>query len=247
MRQGLAVIFAILLCGLALPALAASGPKLTEPGLRLPPGPPGQTRVALTFDACEGGVDRRLLDLLETQRIPATLFVTGKWLARNGAVFQELLAHPDLFEIEDHGARHLPAISVPTRLYGLKVAGSVPAVRQEVLGGAAALETAGAPPPHWFRGAGAEYDAASMTAIASLGYRIAGFSLNGDGGATLSEAEAFRTVAAARDGDVILSHLNQPTRPSGAGVAKGIRALQARGVVFVRLSAVLSDGEALRR
>lgn len=241
------LVLTALLLALAAPALAAPVGKLTEPGLRLPPSAAGETRVALTFDACEGRVDRRILDLLEGQAIPATIFVTGKWLARNPEVFQELLAHPALFEIEDHGARHLPAISYPTRLYGLKVAGSRPAVAEEVTGGARALTEAGAKAPQWFRGAGAEYDAGGMAEIAALGYRVAGFSLNGDGGATYSAAAAARSLAKARDGEVILAHLNQPSRPAGEGVAEGIAALKARGVVFVRLADAWPLGESPRR
>ena len=35
--------------------------------------------------------------------MPATVFVTKKWLDRNPAGTAMLLAHPDLFELEDHG------------------------------------------------------------------------------------------------------------------------------------------------
>jgi peptidoglycan/xylan/chitin deacetylase (PgdA/CDA1 family) len=45
----------------ALPALAA--PRLESPDLRLPPSP-AAPRVALTLDACDGQVDRRILDVL---------------------------------------------------------------------------------------------------------------------------------------------------------------------------------------
>ena len=224
------------------PATAATGPgRLFDPALRLPRSAPGVTRVALTFDACDGKVDRRILDVLEADAIPATIFVSGKWLARNPQTFAELLSHPDLFEIEDHGARHVPAVGFPTRVYGLKAAGSPAAVQAEVQGGAEALLAAGAGNPHWFRGAAAKYDAAAMTQIEAAGYRIGGYSRNGDGGASFSTALAEKTVAAAQDGDVILAHLNQPRRPAGAGVAAGIAALKARGVAFVRLEDAFPD------
>jgi hypothetical protein len=44
-----------------------------------------------------------------------------------------------------------------------------------------------------------------------------------------------RRYAAAVDGDVIVSHVNQPLRSSGAGVVEGVRALVDRRVRFVRL------------
>lgn len=221
---------------LAVPALAAALPRAVvfEPVLTLPPSP-GAPRVALTLDACDGAVDHRILDLLIARDIPATIFASGRWIARNPDTLALLLAHPALFEVEDHGARHVPAIDVPMSLYGLHAAGSPAAVATEVTGGTAILIAAGAPPPKWFRGAGAEYDASAEAQIHQLGYRLAGFSLNGDGGASLSEAGTRARFDMARDGAVILAHLNQPHRPAGAGVAAGIDDLLARGYHFVRL------------
>ena len=228
---------------LAGPVAAASVPKLLEPVLHLAPSAAGVTRVALTFDACDGAVDRRILDELERDSIPATIFVTGKWLARNLAAYAELRAHPDLFEVEDHGARHLPAVDYPTRIYGLQAAGSPAAVLAEVNGGAQAIEALGGAVPHWFRGATAEYDASAMTEIQGAGLQIAGFSLNGDQGASVSTVEAKRRIGGAVDGDVILSHINQPHRPAGAGVVEGIAALRERGVIFVRLEDAVQVGQ----
>ena len=36
---------------------------------------------------------------------------------------------------------------------------------------------------------------------------------------------------------MIIAHVNQPGRPSGAGVVQGILALKARGYLFVKLGA----------
>ncbi len=223
-----------LLASAALPVSAASLPKLLTPVLRLP-ARVGPARVALTFDACDGSVDRRILDALEQNAIPATIFVTGKWLARNAAALAEMQARPDLFEIEDHGARHLPAVDYPTTVFGLRTAGSPEAVTQEITGGAQDIVADGSPAPQWFRGATAEYDASAIAEAQTLGYRIAGFSLNGDDGAMAPERVAAKQIAAAKDGDVIIAHFNQPRHSAGAGVVEGILALKARGVQFVRL------------
>jgi peptidoglycan/xylan/chitin deacetylase (PgdA/CDA1 family) len=68
-----------------------------------------------------------------------------------------------------------------------------------------------------------------------MGYRIAGYSLNGDGGSLLDAKVAARRIANARDGDVIIAHVNQPTHAAGAGVAQGVLALKKRGFSFVLL------------
>ncbi|OCP10243.1 MULTISPECIES: polysaccharide deacetylase family protein [unclassified Ensifer] len=232
--------FALPLIALAMLAQSANAaPGLVEPDLRLPANPAGKTdapRVALTLDACSGATDMRILGTLIENRIPATIFVTARWLKRNGLVVEVMKAHPDLFEIEDHGAMHVPPIDVKISVYGLAAAGSEAAVSAEIDGGAKAITQHGLPAPRWFRGATAKYTHSSMSQIRAKGYRIAGYSVNGDGGSLLGAAVAEKRIRNARDGDVIIAHINQPTHAAGAGVARGILDLKAKGYNFVRLN-----------
>jgi peptidoglycan/xylan/chitin deacetylase (PgdA/CDA1 family) len=258
---GLDVMRAFLTAGLLLLALgtaavpslaseagrAAASPskaKLIEPRLHLAgSGSTGTPKVALTFDACMGAVDQRILSTLVDERIPSTVFVTARWLRKNPQTVAIFLKHPDLFEIENHGENHVPAIDVAMPVYGIPSAGSPEAVSREVDGGAAAILASGLPAPHWFRGATAKYDATSIAEVRAMGYRIAGYSLNGDDGSLLGAAAAERRIAAAKDGDVVISHINQPTHAAGQGVANAILRLKARGVRFVRLSDVDTVGD----
>lgn len=214
---------------------AHAGTKLEEPTLRLAPSTGGTGRVALTLDACGGKTDFRILNALVDNRIPATIFVTGLWLKRNKKALDIMTAHPELFELEDHGARHKPAVDEAMRIYGIKAAGSPEAVAAEVAGGADRMKAAGLPAPHWFRGATAKYTATAITQINQLGYRVAGYSVNGDGGSLLGAKTTQKRVAAARDGDVIIAHINQPKHGAGAGLVLGLLDLKAKGVTFVRL------------
>jgi peptidoglycan/xylan/chitin deacetylase (PgdA/CDA1 family) len=223
--------FALLL---AMSAGAAAS-ALVEPRLTIAPGSHYGPRVALTLDACSGAADERILQVLIAHRIPATVFATARWLARNPRAVAEINAHPDLLEVENHGARHLAAIDRPMVVFGVAAAGSPAGVTAEVEGGAAAVAAATGRQPRWYRGAAAKYTASAITLIARLGFRIAGYSIAADGGARLSASATARNIARARDGDVILAHVNQPTRAAGAGVVAGILALQARGIRFVRL------------
>lgn len=230
----LVLSLAILLPTLAAASAAPGG--LVEPGLRLPASTsPGEVRVALTLDACGGATDMRILSALVENRIPATIFATGIWLRRNPGAVALLKAHPRLFEVENHGARHLPAIDRPLRVYGIAAAGSAEGVLREVLGGAEAVQGAGLPRPRWFRGATAKYTRTAMAQVERLGFRIAGYSLNADGGSLLGAAATEKRVRSARDGDVIIGHVNQPTHAAGAGLVRGLLALKARGVAFVTL------------
>ena len=226
----------------ALLASQASAAALLEPRLHLKPSGEARPRVALTLDACGGATDARILSTLVDNNIPATIFVTGMWLKRNAAAFAIMKAHPELFELENHGARHIPAVDTPHKIYGLKSAGSVEAVQAEVEAGALALTERGGPAPKWFRGATAQYSPTSIALIRQMGFRIAGYSVNGDGGSLLGARETERRVSAAKDGDVIIAHINQPTHAAGGGLVKGLLALKAKGYDFVRLDDVEDDG-----
>ncbi|SPL64752.1 polysaccharide deacetylase family protein [Ochrobactrum soli] len=209
--------------------------RIVEPQLRIARGRAATPQVALTLDACMGKTDHRILDTLVKERIPATIFVTGRWLKQNPEAFAVMKANPDLFAIEDHGAMHIPAITNAPTMYGIKTAGSLDAVRSEIEGGSTAIVGAGAPKPQFYRDATARYSTDAVALATSLGYKIGGYSLNGDQGASLLAPTVARRISAARDGDVIISHINQPTRSAGEGVAKGIVALKAKGMKFVLL------------
>jgi peptidoglycan/xylan/chitin deacetylase (PgdA/CDA1 family) len=226
------------------PPRQTSSTKLVEPHLRVARSEiKGHARVALTFDACMGKADERILSVLVTERIPATIFVTARWLKHNPQALQVMLANPDLFELENHGQNHIPAVDKPVSIYGIASAGSPEAVRLEVQGGADAMLASGIPAPRWFRGSTAKYDLSSIAQIRAMGYRIAGYSVNGDGGSLLGAAITEKRISSAKDGDVVISHLNQPTHAAGEGVAKAILDLKAKGTEFVRLQDVEDRGD----
>lgn len=201
-----------------------------EPRLRLP-GP----AIALTLDACPGGFDPRIAELLIARRIPATIFATGLWLRNNAAPLALLRAHPDLFVLENHGARHLPPVLGTARIFGLPVAGTRAAIAAEIAEGAAAITQATGRRPAWYRAATGFYSPDVLPDIRAQGFAIAGYSLNADQGASLPAATVAARIARAAPGEVIVAHINQPHRDSGQGVAHGIQALHAAGAVFARL------------
>ena len=212
---------------LALPGPAAAQPPepTVEPRFRRLPAGDGRRRIALTLDACNGGFDRRIATALIAHRIRATIFLTADWIRANPDGLALLRAHPALFGFENHGAHHLPAVLGQGRLWGLPVAGTLAAVRQEVAGGAAAIQAATGTTPRWYRGATARYSPAALAAIRDMGFAIAAFSLNADDGASLPAASVAARLATARDGDVVIGHINQPSRPAGQGWAQGLAAL----------------------
>jgi peptidoglycan/xylan/chitin deacetylase (PgdA/CDA1 family) len=188
----------------------------------------------VTLDACPGDFDDRIATALVESRIPATIFATDLWLRRNPAGLTFLLAHHDLFAIENHGELHIPPVLGRGRIYGIPVAGDLATVRREVTAGAAAIGAATGSAPRWYRAATGYYSPSVMPEIQQLGFGIAGYSLNADAGASLPARSVATRIAGASNGDVIVAHINQPYRPSGLGVVAGIRELQRRGASFLR-------------
>lgn len=198
---------------------------------------PGERAVALTLDACGGDVDSDLVDALVENRVPATIFVTRRWLVKHPQAVKRLAAHPQLFAIENHGENHLaPVIGPGVSVYGVPGVADKAALRREVDGGAKAIVAAGLPKPAWFRGATARYDRESMEEIRAMGYRVAGFSVNGDAGATLSRQVVAARLGKAGPGDIVLLHLNKPASQSAEGFRDALPGMLARGIRFVTLS-----------
>lgn len=221
---------------LALPVSLSLTPsdRPIEPRMRLPNAPPDRLTVALTFDACPGAFDERIADALVAARIPATIFVTGVWLRENPKGLAFLLAHRDLFAMENHGEHHTPPILGVGQMFGIPIAGSLTAIQHEVQQGAASIAAATGTTPTWYRASTGYYSPSAIPLIQQLGFGIAGYSLNADAGASLPAHSVAHRIAAATTGDVIVAHINQPTRPSGAGVVAGIQELQRRSANFVR-------------
>jgi len=213
---------------------AMAGEGIVEPRMQLLNPPPGRLTVALTLDACPGAFDERIAVALVENAIPATIFATGVWLRRNPAGLALLVAHRDLFGIENHGERHVPPVLGRGSIFGIPVAGDLDTVHREVTEGAASISVATGASPRWYRAAAGFYSPPAMQAIEALGFDIAGYSLNADVGASLPARSVADRIAGAANGDVIVAHINQPERSSGAGVAAGVVELRRRGVSFVR-------------
>ena len=235
-------VLLLILCLMPLLAAGQDFPPAEKPEElhdRIAPGPSGAPRVALTLDACSGAFDQDLINFLIAHRIPTTIFATTRWIRRNPKGLALLKAHLDLFDIEDHGENHVPAVIGAGRtVYGIPGEPDMLHLRREVLEGAEAIEEATGVPPHWYRGATGEYDQKAANEIRRLGYKIGGFSVNADAGATLGMTAIEARMRRVRGGDVIIAHMNRPGGQTAEGLAPSILELLKRGFTFVRLDQV---------
>jgi len=235
MRHFFALMISALLTAFA--ANAAASPVEIHQRLVLAETEP--KTVALTLDACGGAYDAKLIDFLIEARLPVTIFATRKWLDRNPEALAILRAHANLFHIEDHGANHVPAvIGVGRRVYGIAGSPDLAHLENEVRNGAAAVQASTGTAPRWYRGATAMYDPVALQAISAMGYKVAGFSVNADAGATLKRAAIVTRLKAVKSGDIIIAHMNKPGSDTAAGLSIGLRWLLQQGYRFVQLDAL---------
>jgi peptidoglycan/xylan/chitin deacetylase (PgdA/CDA1 family) len=195
--------------------------------------------IALTLDACGGrkgaSYDAELIAMLRQWEIPATLFVTSLWIRNNPETLAELAADP-LFEIAAHGSRHYPCFVTGKTVYDIRGTASFAELVVEVEGNARDIERATGRRPRWFRAGTAYYDDLAVQAIRDMGLNIAGYSIAGDEGATLSTARVKAKVLSAKHGDILLLHMNKPHSGTREGLRQSLPLLLEQGASFVRLS-----------
>lgn len=198
--------------------------------------------IALTMDACGSargmGYDARLIEFLEKEQVPATLFINARWIGPNRAVFDRLAANP-LFEIANHGFHHRPASVNGKSVYGIEGTRNVAELVDEIELNARRLTELTGRRPRFYRSGTAYYDEVAVQVAGALGEQVAGFSVLGDAGATYSREQVRQALLGSSPGDIIIIHMNHPEGGTAAGVIDAIPELKKRGFRFVRLS----DGE----
>ncbi len=198
-----------------------------------------QKVLALTFDACGGpkgsGYDTKLIDFLASEAIPATLFISGKWMDANPEIFQTLSRNP-LFEIENHGLNHKPCSAIGRSAYGIKGTKNVGEIFDEIeLNDSKILNLTGRK-PKYYRPGTAYGDEICFDIANALGYEVVNFSVRGDAGATYSAKRVREALLRSAAASIILMHMNHPEGGTAKGVIAAIPELRNRGFAFVRLS-----------
>ena len=195
--------------------------------------------IALTFDACGGkngnGFDAVLINFLEQQQIPATLFVSGRWIAANPEGFKRIAANP-IFEIANHGLLHRTASVTGRSVYGITGTRSVGELMNEIEVNARKIKSLTGKRTRFYRSGTAYYDDVAIRIAHSLEHEVVGFSIVGDAGGTYDKGQVMSVLLGASPGDIAIFHMNHPKSATAAGVIGAIPELKKRGYRFVTLS-----------
>jgi peptidoglycan/xylan/chitin deacetylase (PgdA/CDA1 family) len=198
-----------------------------------------QKVLALTFDACSGprslGYDARLIKYLETEKVPATLFISGRWMDANAEIFKKLSENP-LFEIENHGLDHKPCSAIGRSVYGIEGTKSAGEIFDEIELNALKILNLTGHKPKYYRPGTSYCDEICVAIATALGVEVVNFSVRGDAGATYSKKQVEEALWNAPPSSIILMHMNHPEGDTAEGVIEAIPELKKRGFRFVKVS-----------
>lgn len=229
-----------------LPALPAS----TEGNIRrVTVGKDMGKVVALTFDLCElavntTGYDAPLIAFLREQKLPATLFLGGKWMRTHSERTLELLAD-SLFEIGTHGWAHgnFGIMSQSAMQRELDWTNAQYELLHEEL-----LRRKG-PLPHvrqsspLFRLPYGRCSDAALRLLAQSGLQVIQWDVEGETAPDNTKAGLEKGVAArVKPGSIMLYHANLVPKGSLAVLQRTVAVLREQGYRFVTVSQLLEMG-----
>lgn len=196
--------------------------------------------IAFTFDACGGkngnGYDKELIEYLQKEKIPATLFVSGKWIDANYKEFIRL-SRDSLFEIENHGFNHRPCGIKGEMAYGIKATANIEEAFNEIEANERKIKAITNRRPLFYRPATAFMDEACSALATRLGvipvtYKV----LSGDA-VPHTEINVIENnvVKNVKPGAIVIMHFNHPEWNTKEAMVKIIPELRSLGYEFVLL------------
>jgi peptidoglycan/xylan/chitin deacetylase (PgdA/CDA1 family) len=196
--------------------------------------------IALSFDACGGRngneFDSALIGYLRSEHVPATLFITGKWIDENFNTFIKLSRDP-LFEIENHGLNHKPCSVDGESEFGIKGTVDVPDAFDEMEANARKIEKLTGRRPKFYRSATAYIDEACAKIAGQIGITVISFDiLSGDASSNISARSIEENVIKnLHPGAIIIMHFNHPEGNTYESLLKIIPRMKSMGYSFAKI------------
>ncbi|MET8563205.1 polysaccharide deacetylase family protein [Streptomyces flaveolus] len=239
----------------ARPPVLAPGPGGLTPVFEHGPRTRGKT-VALTFDADmtadqgpraasgEHFDNPGLINALRALKVPATVFMTGRWADQYPAEARAL-GHDPQFEVANHSWSHY---AFTADCYGLPTV-DADGMRADVQRAYTSLRAAGvshAMP--YFRFPGGCYDQRALRALSGLGVTAVQWDVvSGDAFATDADAVVKQVLDGVKPGSVVVMHCTRSAAPTTERVVRTVvPELRARGYRFVKVSELIGQSRGPR-
>jgi peptidoglycan-N-acetylglucosamine deacetylase len=192
-------------------------------------------RLALTFDACAtrnpSHYDSLVTKVLVETGTHATIFLGGKWMEEEQEQTRDLASHPQ-FELANHTFLHPHLKSV-----------SDERIREELATTQAVLYTLTGRQATYFRPPYGEYDERCVRIAAAMGLHTIEFDLaSGDPDVHATREKLIEYVTGkARNGSIIVMHINHRGWHTSEALPEIIRRLRARGFELVTVGELLGN------
>ena len=186
--------------------------------------------IALTFDACETKTtvhfDEGILSYLLTEKIPFTIFMSGKFAKTNRERLTEL-SKIDFIEIENHSLNHNQHME---RL-------NIAQVKDEVMENEKLLFDITGKKTKLFRFPGGNYNENILETVESLGYRVVHWRIpTGDPDKHVTKARLVKWVLyITHPGEILIFHINGRGYKTAESLPEIIDNLKKQGYSFTKL------------
>ncbi len=198
-------------------------------------GPRDCKKIALTFDACPTGkpdeYDDKVVDVLMREKVPATLFMSGRWVEKNPEK-AKLLASRVQFEIAAHSYYH-PHMVEKSDDRDIRELKRTQAVIRRVTGKT----------PRFFRPPYGEVDERIVKLAASAGLVTIQYDIaSGDPDPSLSPQRIARIILReAKGGSIIVFHMNRNGVHTAEVLPHVIEGLRKKGFKLVTVGELLNE------
>jgi peptidoglycan-N-acetylglucosamine deacetylase len=190
--------------------------------------------VAITFDACATrthgyGFDRKVYEVLEAAGVPATIFVSGRWVEFHPAEMAELARDP-LVTFGDHSYDHPHMTHLTAARMG-----------EEIDLTEAALARYGKKSVA-FRPPFGDWNRHVLEVVRAHGLPTVTWDVvSGDPSARTTKAGMIRNVVGhAKAGSIVIFHINGRGWKTAEALPEILRALRAQGLRFVSMADLLT-------
>jgi len=192
-------------------------------------------KVALTFDACATRIpshyDERVTKVLVDTKTPATIFLGGKWMEEEPEHTKYLASLPQ-FELGNHSFLHPHMTQVSKQRMQAELRWT-----QEVLFTLTGRQSLLFRPPY------GEYDSTVVKTAAAMGLTTIEYDLaSGDPGLHVTKEKLIEyVVSTARNGSIVVMHINQRGWHTAEALPEIISGLRKRGFTLVTVGELIQE------
>lgn len=197
-------------------------------------GPRSKKLIALSFDACANltpsRYDERITDILVETKTPATLFLGGKWMEEEPEATKRFASLPQ-FELANHTFLHPHLKELSNERIGQELRWT-----QQIMFSLTGRQSTCFRPPY------GEYDERVVRIAAEMGLTTVQYDLaSGDPDSSISKERLVNYVSSmARNGSVIVMHINHGGWHTAEALPEIITRLRKRGFTFVTVSELIA-------